>query len=349
MRKSNERRKRNGWVKGAVLFFILIAFIIQFAVLIFDYIEGKTSNNLVIALSMLGIIFLLSAFCTVSDYFRRKLTVDKPVGKILQATERIAQGDFSTKLEISHPYGKYDQYDLIMENVNVMTAELDKSEVLKTDFISNVSHELKTPLTVIKSYAALLQQPNLEEEAREKYAKTIVSATEKLNDLITNVLRLNKLENQNIKPEYSHFDLTESISEIIFSFEERMEEKGIEFSCDLEEGVEVYSSKSYWEIVWRNLLSNAVKFTNEGGRVALNMQKTGDEVTVTVSDTGCGISPKTGARIFEKFYQEDTSRAVEGNGLGLALVKKVVDILGGKIAVESEEGKGSTFRVTLRI
>ncbi len=341
------RVRNNAWLTGALVFFVWIAFIIQVAVLIFDYIEGKTQDKGLIAALMLGVILLLSAACIAIDVIRRRFMVDKPTQKILRATERIAQGDFSTRLEITHPYGKYDQYDLIMENLNAMAAELGKSEVLKTDFISNVSHELKTPLTVIKSYAALLKREGLSAEDRRKYAEAVVEASEKLNGLITNILRLNKLENQELKPEYDRFDLTEALSESALQFEGAIEKKNIEFSCDLQENIFLYSAKSYLEIVWNNLLSNAIKFTPDGGRVALSLKRTGNKAVVSVADTGEGISAEVGKRIFEKFYQGDTSHAKEGNGLGLALVKKVIDILGGELSVESEKGKGSVFTVTL--
>ncbi len=343
------KARRATWLTGGVIFFALIAFIIQIAVLLFDYIEDRTENKGLIALLMLVVILLLAAICTVIDYIRRRLTVEKPVKKILTATERIAEGDFGVKLEIAHPYGRYDSYDLIMENLNLMAAELSKSEVLKTDFISNVSHELKTPLTVIKSYVSLLAKEDLTEETRQKYAQAALTATGKLNDLITNILQLNKLENQRIQPQYESFDLGETLCELALQFEEVLDEKGIELLPNLEEGVVIYSSKSYLEMVFNNLLSNAVKFTDEGGRVALNLKKHGDKAVVCVADNGCGISPEVGGRIFEKFYQGDTSRAKEGNGLGLALVKKVVDILGGEISIESEIGKGSAFTVTLQL
>ncbi len=343
------KARRSSWLTGAVVFFALVAAIIQVAVLIFDYIDDRTQNNGLIALLMLVVILVLAAICTVCDYIRRRLTVEKPVKKILAATELIAEGDFNVRLEITHPYGKYDSYDLIMENLNVMAAELGKSEMLKTDFISNVSHELKTPLTVIKSYVELLSRADLDGETREKYAQTALTATAKLGDLITNILRLNKLENQEIKPEYESFDLGELLCESALQFEEIIERKEIQFSADLTEGVQIYSSKSYLEMVFNNLLSNAFKFTNEVGMVALSLKKEGEHAVICVKDSGCGISPEIGQRIFEKFYQADTSHAQEGNGLGLALVKKVVDILGGEISVESEMNTGSAFTVRLRL
>ena len=345
---SKGAKRNNAWFSGAVIFFAVIALTIQIAVLVYDYIQERTQNNGLIAVLMLIVILMLSAICTVADIIRRKLMVEKPVKKILSATEQIAKGDFSTRLEIVHPYGKYDQYDLIMDNLNVMAAELEKTESLKTDLISNVSHELKTPLTVIKSYATLLKRKDLDEETREKYLDAVLQATGRLNDLITNILRLNKLENQEIKADLERFDLGEAVGESVLQFEEVIEKKGLELVCNLQESVYVYSSKSYLDIVWSNLLSNAVKFTDEGGRVEVNLKKEGKKAVVSVTDTGCGISAETGARIFEKFYQGDTSHASEGNGLGLALVKKVIDILGGEISVSSEEGKGSTFKVVLR-
>nr|MBR6777864.1 HAMP domain-containing histidine kinase [Clostridia bacterium] len=345
---SKGAKRNNAWFSGAVIFFAVIALTIQIAVLVYDYIQERTQNNGLIAVLMLIVILMLSAICTVADIIRRKLMVEKPVKKILSATEQIAKGDFSTRLEIVHPYGKYDQYDLIMDNLNVMAAELEKTESLKTDLISNVSHELKTPLTVIKSYATLLKRKDLDEETREKYLDAVLQATGRLNDLITNILRLNKLENQEIKADLERFDLGEAVGESVLQFEEVIEKKSLELVCNLQESVYVYSSKSYLDIVWSNLLSNAVKFTDEGGRVEVNLKKEGKKAVVSVTDTGCGISAETGARIFEKFYQGDTSHASEGNGLGLALVKKVIDILGGEISVFSEEGKGSTFKVVLR-
>lgn len=339
---------KKAWLAGAMIFFVVVAFIIQIAVLVFDYIEERTQNKGLIAVLMLVIVFMLAGVCTVADIIRRKYMVDRPVKKILDATERIAQGDFSVRLEITHPYGKYDQYDLIMDDLNTMVAELEKTELLKTDFISNVSHELKTPLTVIKSYTSLLKNENLDKETRAKYLDAVTQATDRLNGLITNILRLNKLENQEIKPEMERFDLGEALGECVLGFEDFIEKKKLELVCQFDENVYIFSSKSYLDIVWNNLLSNAVKFTEEGGRVEVKLKKEGEKVTVSVADTGCGISAEIGARIFEKFYQGDTSHAGEGNGLGLALVKKVIDVLGGTLSVSSEAGKGSTFTVTLK-
>ena len=334
-------------VFGVIAFFLLIAVTVTVSMFIFHVVNKRSAGDRkTIASVMLLTIIFLSLVCTLCDLLRRRVMIDRPTEQILDATERIAAGDFSTRLLPRHRYAKYDQYDVIMENLNTMAAELQKSEVLKTDFISNVSHELKTPLTVIRSYAELLQTET-DEETRKKYAETLVQAANRLSGLTSNILQLSKLENQKILPEKKKFRLDESLAECILGFEDVLEQKKIELSCDLDE-VEIFSSQSYLELVWNNLFSNAVKFTEKGGMIAITLKKGENNAIVSVSDSGCGISKEAGARLFDKFYQGDTSHAHEGNGLGLALVKKVIDILGGEIFVESELGKGSTFTVTIR-
>ncbi|HBN12755.1 MAG TPA: sensor histidine kinase [Clostridiales bacterium] len=342
------KKRRNGLNNfiGAVIFFLTITIVVMSAVLIFSAVE-QSGNKTTIALVMFAVIVFLAAVCTVVDWLRRKITVDRPVQKILEATDKIASGDFSVRLDIRHPVNRYDEYDCIMENFNKMAAELSRTEVLHTDFISNVSHEIKTPLAIIQNYAASLQNKNLDDRTREKYAQTLVGASKRLTALITNILKLNKLENQEIKPEYETVNLTETLAETVLGFEELIENKGLELECDFDEDVIIFSSPSYLETVWNNLLSNAVKFT-EKGKISVSLKKEKGQAVVKVSDTGCGISSETGKHIFEKFYQGDTSHSQEGNGLGLALVKKVIDFTGGTIAVNSELGKGTTFTITLQ-
>ncbi len=345
--RSQPKKKTSSWA-GYVLFFLTIAVTVGVALTIFVVVNRNSDgNSAVIAFTMLAVIVVISLLCTGIDIVRRKIMIDAPVRKILQATERIAKGDFSVRLETAHTYETYDDYDLIMENVNAMAAELSKSEILKADFVSNVSHELKTPLAIIQSYAKLLEKEGLSEELRIKYAQTICAAAKRLNDLVGNILKLNKLEHQELTPETEAVRLDEMLAEAVLGFEELIEQKELTLSCELDEAT-VVSSKSYLEIVWNNLLSNAVKFTEKGGTIGVSVKKSADGAIVTVSDTGCGISPETGARIFDKFYQGDTSHSGEGNGLGLALVKKVIDVLGGEISVSSEVGKGSVFTIVLR-
>jgi signal transduction histidine kinase len=319
----------------------------QIAILCYDFITKKTDNISLIAVLILIEIIILATFCTIIDWIRRKIMVERPTKKILQATEKIADGDFSTRLVITHEYGKYNEYDFIMENLNKMAIELQKNEVLKTDFISNVSHEIKTPLAVIQNYATLLQDDTLDSETRKSYAKMLIAASKRITDLITNILKLNKLENQEIQEKHEAFNLTDALSESILEFETLIEKKNIELHCDFDDVV-VFSSKSLLEIVWNNLISNAIKFTPDGGKIDVFLKCIGKNAEVKVKDTGLGMTSETGAKIFEKFYQGDTSHATQGNGLGLALVKKVIDILGGEITVQSELNKGSTFTILLK-
>ncbi|MGN1104942.1 MAG: ATP-binding protein [Candidatus Coproplasma sp.] len=341
----NRNKKKLSSAIGAILFFIFISVVVSIAVLVLELVRNYTESKTVTAIVMLAAIILLALAATVIDVIRRKCMVDKPVTEILTATDKIASGDFSVRLSLTHDYAHYNEYDFIKENLNKMTAELEKTEVLHTDFISNVSHEIKTPLSIISNYATALQG-EVDGETRIKYAQTLVSASQRLTALVGNILKLNKLENQQLTPELNKFRLDESIAQIIISYEDLIESKGIELDCDLEE-VELTSCPEYLDIVWHNLLSNAIKFTENGGTVGVYLKRENGKAIVTVTDTGCGISKEVGEHIFDKFYQGDTSHQKEGNGLGLALVKKVIDVLGGQITVESQVGKGSTFTVVI--
>lgn len=314
------------------------------AVMVYSLISHLDTTT--IALAMFGVIAGLSLVCTLIDFLRRKFTVHKPVENILDATKRIASGDFSHRLTINHTLREYNEFDLIAENLNKMAEELSKSRIMNADFVSNVSHELKTPLAVIRNYASALQKDNLDDATRKNYLQTLVSTTGKLTDLIGNILKLNKLENSELLPTLTPFRLDEQLAACVLAFEDVIEQKNIDLDCDFDE-ITLLSAPDYLEIVWNNLLSNALKFTERGGSIRVSLKASGAKATVQVSDTGCGISPETGAHIFEKFYQGDTSHAQQGNGLGLALVKQVIDLLGGSIGVESEQGKGSTFTVTV--
>lgn len=331
-------------VWGYIGFFVMVAGIITCAILIFSAVEDSVSSDWQISVIMLGVVVALAAVCLIIDSLRRKFLVEKPVNEILNATEKIAGGNFDIKLKPAHAYGKYNVYDVIMENINKMAAELAKNEVLKTDFISNVSHEIKTPLTVISNYSALLQDVTLSSAEKEEYARNISAATMRLTDLVTNILKLNKLENQAIRERRSQLNLSDFIGEIILGFEDRLDKKHIELNCALDDIV-TYADKTFIEIICNNLLSNAVKFTGEYGKIEVCLKDGGENIILSVKDNGCGMDESTGAHIFDKFYQGDTSHAGEGNGLGLALVKKVIDNMGGEISVESEPQVGSTFVV----
>lgn len=338
-----------------VLFFFLMTFVITCCLLLFlnELADttgvAMTEENVRYAAWITFVnIFFLSLLCTIIDGIRRKIMVDRPVKKIIAASEKIMQGDFSAQIPPLKGIDSLGDYNIIISNFNKMAKELSGMETLRTDFIANVSHELKTPLAVIQNYGTLLQQPGLSEEKQLEYAKSITDASRRLASLITNILKLNKLENQQIYPSVETYDLGEQLCECLLSFENVWEEKELDIDTDIEDGILVDSDGELLSLVWNNLFSNAIKFTDSHGKVSVSLKSEGEQVVVRISDTGCGITPEVGKHIFEKFYQGDTSHAMQGNGLGLALVKRVIDIVGGDISVSSEVGQGSTFIVRLR-
>lgn len=298
-------------------------------------------------LTFINVIFL-SFLLTVFDGIRRKLMIDSPLKKITDAAERIMQGDFSIRISHKVRGDVTGGFDRVIDCFNELTEELSRSETLRTDFIANVSHELKTPLAVMQNYATMLQEPGLSEEKRIEYSKEISAASRRLANLITNILKLNKLENQQIFPSTSVYDLSEQLCECLLNFEDILEKKRFEVETDIEDGITVKSDPEMMTLVWNNLFSNALKFTPEGGKISLSVKSDGDFAVVCISDTGCGISKEVGERMFDKFYQGDTSHSTQGNGLGLALVKRVIDITGSDISVKSELGKGSSFTIRMR-
>lgn len=338
-----------------VIFFLLMAFIITSCMLLFlSQLEKATGisyhagNVKPAAVLTFGNVILLSLLCTIVDAVRHKYMVERPVKKIINAAEKIMQGDFSVRITLPTGCGSMDGFQEISRYFNRMAEELSGLETLRTDFIANVSHELKTPLAVMQNFGTMLGQPGLSEEKRMEYANAVTNASRRLADLITNILKLNKLENQQIYPQTREYNLSEQICQCLLQFENIWEKKNISIETNLPEDIRIHADEELLSLVWNNLLSNAFKFTPENGRVSLSLSADEGEAVVTVSDTGGGMKPETGAHIFEKFYQEDTSRATQGNGLGLALVKRVMDIIHGEIDVESIQGKGSTFTVKIR-
>ena len=347
-------KKILGTVSNFFIFFLLAAFVTTCCIMLFiSALQGSigrefTREEITVAakITMLNVI-LLSIGMAVVDYVRRKLTVQRPVKLITDAASKMIDGDFSVRIEPIAKFATDDSFHEIIECINKMATELSSVETLRTDFIANVSHEMKTPLAVMQNYGTLLQAPALSEEKRVEYAKAITDASRRLADMMTNILKLNRLENQQIYPNLTTFDLGEQLCESLLQYESTWERKNIEIETDIAEGVLVSADAELLSLVWNNLFSNAFKFTEEGGRVSLTLAADEKYATVRIADTGCGMSAEIGAHIFEKFYQGDTSHATQGNGLGLALVKRVVDIMQGEIGVESAVGVGTSFTVRI--
>ena len=286
---------------------------------------------------------------TLYTRWKIKQTYDVPMRVLAAATSQVAAGDFSIYVPPYHTADKLDYLDVMLLDFNKMVAELGSIETLKTDFFSNVSHEIKTPIAIIQNYAELLTGENLSEDNRREYTENIQQATKKLSTLISNMLKLDKLEKQTIRPQLEPFDVSAQLCDCVLQLENLWDEKGLELVIDVEERVLLTSDSALLDLVWTNLLSNAIKFSTPGDLLTVQQQSTDQQIIVQIADTGCGMDEATTARIFDKFYQGDTSHATEGNGLGLALVQRILEVLNGKIIVESYVGQGTTFTVTLPI
>ena len=338
-----------------VQFFLLVAFVVTCCMMLFLSTMGQAMNvafteaDIQLAAKItLGNVFLLTFLLTLLDMAWRRHQVERPLRAITEAADRIIHGDFSVRIGALHAVNRMDVMQEVADCMDRMAEELSGMETLRGDFIANVSHELKTPMTVIRNYAQLLMAPGLSQEERLEYAGAIDDQAHRLSSLVSNILKLNKLENQQIFPRREAFDLGEQLCCCLLGFEAALEEKALDLRVEMEDDVTVEGDAELLSLVWNNLISNAVKFTPYGGTITLTMRTQDDLAVVTVADTGCGFGSEVGAHLFEKFYQGDASRATQGNGLGLALVRRVVDIVGGNIAVESEVGRGSAFTVQIR-
>ena len=342
-------------VQNFLVFFLLAAFVSTCCIMLFiSTLQGSightfTQEEITVAakITMLNVILLSAAMATI-DYLRRKFTVERPVMKITEAANKMIEGDFTVRVKPIAKFATDDSFNEIIDCINKMAEELSGVETLRADFIANVSHEMKTPLAVMQNYGTLLQAEDLSDEKRMEYAKGVTDASRRLAEMMTNILKLSRLENQQIFPETTKFDLGEQLCECLLQFENVWEKKNIEIETDIAENVKVEADAELLSLVWNNLFSNAFKFTEEGGTVSLSLTTTEHHAIIKVKDTGCGMTAEVGSHIFEKFYQGDTSHSVQGNGLGLALVKRVIDIMQGEISVESVVGKGSVFTVKIR-
>lgn len=288
------------------------------------------------ALSYLAVVVLLVTFVS----FR----ISKPVQVMTTANERVQKGDFNVRLPSDVP-GEMGE---LMRSFNDMTESLGKTAYLQKDFISSISHEFKTPIASIRGFAKLLQMPGLSDEQRQEYITLIAQESDRLSRLSETLLRLTALEQQTAPASLSSFSVTEQIRQVILRLEPTWSSRGVGWQLELDDEMTIESDEALLSHVWINLIQNALKFSPDGSEIAVKASA-GEhkKVVVEITDHGCGMDQETIKRIFDRFYQADRSRKQEGVGLGLCLVKRILDMLGGDIDVSSAPGEGSTFRVTL--
>ncbi|MHB0864957.1 HAMP domain-containing sensor histidine kinase [Paenibacillus sp. SEL3] len=324
-------------VFGILVFTGIIAYLIVFTVLnrdLFYYLEFNFSFSLILAL-------LLSLIIGTAITYQVGKEILIPMMKLNHASKEIASGNFHVEVNVNTRIREIQE---IFRNFNQMASELKSIEMMRNDFVTNISHEFKTPLTSIEGYATLLQDEGLAVEEREQYIQMILDSAKQLSTLSSNILRLSKLENQDRVTDRKLYRLDEQIRYVLLQYEQAWSEKEIELKLNLPK-TSIYQNESLLTQVWSNLLSNAIKFTPANGSIEITITKLETEVAVSIKDSGMGMTPEVKKHIFDKFYQGDHTRAKEGNGLGLALVNRIVCLCNGQINVYSEPGQGSEFKV----
>ncbi|SCN44416.1 Sensor histidine kinase YclK [Bacillus cereus] len=337
-------------VTGAVLAlfsFLTIIWSIAFyvATSILNAFEVNVSSFVAFLISdMVGFIFIVLIWTLIGILMRPKR--EAMIWTIIEPIQKIAKGDFSVKIRNEE---KYDgEIGVLVKSINDMTDELNAMEKMRQEFVSNVSHEIQSPLTSIKGFARALQDNNLSEEKRKHYLTIIETETTRLSKLSQNLLKLTLLESEEYTPERVTYRLDQQLKQTVLNSEPLWAEKEIELDLDLEK-VHITADQESMSQVWINLIHNSIKFTPSRGTITIQLQEYEKFVEIRIRDTGIGISEEQKQHIFERFYKADSSRnrTYGGSGLGLAIVKKVLDLHQGKIKVESEEGNGTEFIVCI--
>ncbi len=336
-------RKLRVYASFIVFVILAVSFILTGLFFTVLFLLGKL--RFIFASPILGVawIYIVSLISgTLITAFLGRLLLS-PLAKISGAFSEVAKGNFNVRLDES---SKIDEIYTTSHSFNVMVQELSTIETLRSDFITNVSHEFKTPLTAIEGFATLLQEPDISEDKRREYTDRIIFNTSRLTTLTGNILLLSKLESQNIPTAAQEYSLDEQLRQTLLLLEKKWNDKKIELDIELDE-VNIISCENLLLHVWLNLFSNAIKFSPVGGRVIITLTRDDKTAKVTVKDNGPGMDETTISHIFEKFYQGDSSHRSEGNGLGLALVHRILDLCRGSINVVSAQGRGSEFVVCL--
>lgn len=343
----NKKKHSSIWISFAFIVFATIVLVLIFISLIwfllykFDIIKiDPPSRKMPLLLLFLGSLLIGGSIALYVGKY-----IINPIKKLGKAFNELSEGNFKVKVNEDE---KIEEIKDIAKQFNAMVYDLSHIETLRNDFVANVSHEFKTPISSIEGYATLLQNPNLSKEKKEYYINKILENSTRLSTLTSNMLLLTKLENQKLVLDNKQFRLDEQIRKTILLLEDKWSKKNIQFDMDLKLQM-YYGSEQLLSQVWYNIIDNAIKFSKENKSIKITIEKDDYYINVSIKDYGCGISNEVLKHIFEKFYQGDSSRKDEGNGLGLALVKRIVNICNGKIIVESKENIGTTFIVKLPI
>ncbi len=330
------------------LFFIVFLFLAFVTLLVYFGVDGGflvTDGHVTIG-GALTMIYAVCIFIALSIVIMIRMVFIGPIRKIMAAMGRLAKGDFSVRIDMSNEAYRPREIREFAESFNKAAEELSGTEILRKDFINNFSHEFKTPIVSISGFADLLLDVDLPPEDQKEYLTIIRDESKRLAELSTNILTLNRIESQAILRDTENIRLGEQIRQSVLLTEQKWRDKNLDFEADIED-VEYLGNEALLKEVWLNILDNAAKFSPEGEVVSVTLHKKGGEIIAAVTDHGPGMDEKTRAHIFEQFYQGDTSHRSQGNGLGLAMVRKIVELHGGKVSVDSSPGNGSSFTVIL--
>lgn len=330
---------------GVYISILIIMFITNAgSILIFNHELTRLMSLWVMILTISAYVFFMGLM--VSLLVRKVIdtNINLPLRKVASVARLVANGNFQCNVEHIRKDGMKDHVEVLIDDFNLMIKELRTIEMMKTDFLANVSHEIKTPLAIIQNYAVLLKSTNLTESQKYEYITVIESSAYKLSTLISDILRLNKLENQEIISKKAYY-LNEQVEQCILNLDEYFEQKNISTQIDLEE-IKVENDKGLIEIAINNLLTNAIKYTDINGCVKVNLKRISQNTCVLkIADSGCGIPEDKLKKVFDRFYQVDYSHHTEGNGLGLSIVKRIIDLTDSELKIQSELGEGTTVHL----
>ncbi|MGO3779641.1 MAG: ATP-binding protein [Enterococcus viikkiensis] len=333
------------WMNFVAIIFLLMVIVLAFFIAMlflvnhFQLLTPEREGHL---FPLYFIIFLSLVIGAALSIFVGKRIL-QPIGDLRQAMSQVAKGDFTIQLSEDK---QMEDVEELYHDFNLMVKELGSIETLRNDFVSTVSHEFKTPIATIKGYVQLLQNETLPPAERGEYLERMLDGTQQLTYLTDNILKLSKLENQGLGLDFQAFRLDEQIREVILFLQPKWEQLNLSLDLDLPR-TEFYGNEEFLYQVWLNLMDNAIKYSQKDSRIHVRLQNTENEQIITLSDEGIGMTPEITERIFDKFYQSDTSRKTKGNGLGLALAKQIVDLHQGRIEVKSSPDQGSKFKIYL--